>query len=264
MRRPAVQHGEIVRDGARGPASGDIDLSLSASDAAIRTQSGCDITVGAVEVECLRIEATAAPGQGPTVLGVSRIGNDLEEVRVTRRAADILRWAGSGAGDAGRGARRGIYSDQALECYVVLPVVAEVVDVDEGLVWRATEVAKPNRGLVECASVTLELRLTELLGITVAQPADHVLVEMTVPPAERRLDDPVQLAEMKAPGDHELAPDRGLDLEQGDAELHSGWFFPGHAAIMTGFAGRRQPSLRTTDGHQMAQLPEFMPAESSS
>jgi hypothetical protein len=60
---------------------------------------------------------------------------------------------------------------------------------------------------------------------------------MIIPPAEGGLDDPVQLAEMEAPRDHELAPDRRLDVEQGDAELHGGRFFPGHAAIVTGFAG---------------------------
>ena len=83
-----------------------------------------------------------------------------------------------------------------------------------------------------------------LLRIAVAQPADHVLVEMGIPPAESRLDDLVQLAEMEPPGDHELAPYRRLDVEQGDAELHGGRFFPGHPAIMTAFADRRQPGLR--------------------
>jgi len=40
---------------------------------------------------------------------------------------------------------------------------------------------------------------------------------MIIPPAEGGLDDPVQLAEMEAPGDYELTPDRRLDVEQGDA-----------------------------------------------
>ena len=133
--------------GARGPDSGDIDLSLSAADATARTQRGCDVAVGAVKGESLRVEATTAPGQVLTMLRVSRIGDDLEEARITRRATDILRRPGSGAGNTGSGARRGIHGDQALERYVVLPVVAEVVDVDEGLVWRATEVAKPKGGL---------------------------------------------------------------------------------------------------------------------
>ncbi len=47
-------------------------------------------------------------------------------------------------------------------------------------------------------------------------------VEVMIHAAEGGLDDPVQLAEMEAPGDHELTPDRRLDVEQGDAELHGG------------------------------------------
>src|SRR5438132_9688897 len=46
-----------------------------------------------------------------------------------------------------------------------------------------------------------ELGLADLLWIAVAQPADYERVEMIIPPAEGSLDDPVQLAEMEAPGD---------------------------------------------------------------
>jgi hypothetical protein len=80
--------------------------------------------------------------------------------------------------------------------------------------------------------IVLELGLAELLGVAIAQAADRELVEMAIPPAEGSLDDVVQLAEMEAPGDDELAPDRRLDVEQGDAELHGGRLFPGHVAIV--------------------------------
>jgi hypothetical protein len=63
---------------------------------------------------------------------------------------------------------------------------------------------------------------------------------MGIPPAESRLDDPVQLAEMEAPWDDEPAPDGRFDVQQGYAELHDGQFFPGDPAIMTEIAARRQ------------------------
>ena len=47
----------------------------------------------------------------------------------------------------------------------------------------------------------------------------------------------MQLAEMGAVGNHELAPYRWLDIKQGDTELHSGRCFPGDAAILRGFGG---------------------------
>ena len=202
--------------------------SLSASDAAIGTQRSPDVPVGAVEVEGLGIEATAAPGQGLPMLGVVGIGDDLEEARITWRATDILRRTGSGTGDTGCGARRGIDGDQVLEGYTVPPVVPEIVDVAEALAWRAAEVAESDCGLVESASIIFEFGLANLLWITVAQTADPELVEMRVPPTKRRLDDPVQLAEMETPRHHELTPDRRLDIQQGDAELHSGRFYPSH------------------------------------
>jgi hypothetical protein len=61
------------------------------------------------------------------MLGMTGIGDNLEEVRITGGATDILGWTGSGAGDAGSGARRGIDGDQALEGDSVLPVVAKIV-----------------------------------------------------------------------------------------------------------------------------------------
>ena len=77
---------------------------------------------------------------------------------------------------------------------------------------------------------------------------------MGIPPAESRLDDLVQLAEMEPPGNHELAPYRRLDVEQGDAELHGGRFFPGHPAIMTAFADRRQPGLSHPECRAIVRL----------
>ena len=187
------------------------------------------------------------------MLRVIRIGDNLEEVRVTKRAADILGWAGSGAADTGRGAWRGIGGDQALESRAVLPVIAEVVDIDEALMWLAAEVAEPNHGLVESASVIFELVIADLVWIAVAQPTDDELVEMAIPPAEGGLDYTVQVAQIEAPRHHDLAPDRWPYVDQGDVELHSGRFFPGHAAIMTGSAGPRQ-SIAPAGDLQIAAL----------
>jgi hypothetical protein len=92
------------------------------------------------------------------------------------------------------------------------------------LAWRASEVTESDRDLVESASLILEFGLANLLWIAVAQTADPELVEVRVPPAKRRLDNPVQLAEMEPPRDDELTPDRRLDIQQGDAELYRGRF----------------------------------------
>jgi hypothetical protein len=65
---------------------------------------------------------------------------------------------------------------------------------------------------------------------------------------------------MEAPGDHELAPDRRLDVEQGDTKLHGGWFFPGHVAIVTDLAGRRQLGTTISGDNQPASALALLPS----
>lgn len=83
------------------------------------------------------------------MLGMTGIGDDLKKPLVTRGATNILGWARSGTGDTGGVARRGVESDQALEGYVVLPVVTEVIEVQEAFIRRASEVAQSDLCLVK-------------------------------------------------------------------------------------------------------------------
>src|SRR6185437_2804703 len=115
----------------------------------------------------------------------------------------------------------------------MLPVVAEVVDVKEAEPLAALEVAQAHLALVEAAGVVLELGLADLC-IAVRQAADAELVRMIIPPAERGLDDAVQLTEMEAARHDQAAPDRRLDLGEGDADLQRIGFLPAHAAEYAG------------------------------
>jgi hypothetical protein len=71
------------------------------------------------------------------MFGMGAIGDDLEEARVAADAADVLGRPGAGTSDAGGGAGRGIDRDQPLKGDAVLPVVAEVVEVEEALIRPA-------------------------------------------------------------------------------------------------------------------------------
>jgi hypothetical protein len=85
------------------------------------------------------------------------VGDNLEEVCITRRATNILGWPGSGAGDTRCGAWCGSSGDQVLEGYTVPPVIPEIVDIQEALRGLPAEVDEPNRRLVECPSIIFEL-----------------------------------------------------------------------------------------------------------
>src|SRR5215213_9557664 len=123
----------------------------------------------------------AGPAFGVAVLGIAGVGDDVEEVGVAVDAADILGRPGAGAVDAAGGARRRVEGEQPLELDDMLPVVAEVVDVQEAEALAAVEVEEADLALVEAAGVVLELGLADL-GITVGQAADTELVQVRIPP----------------------------------------------------------------------------------
>ena len=83
------------------------------------------------------------------MLGMAGVGDYLEEPLVLRSAPDILGRTGSRACDAGGTARCGIEGNQPLEGYAVLPVVTEIIDVEEALIERMAEITKPNLSLIK-------------------------------------------------------------------------------------------------------------------
>lgn len=83
------------------------------------------------------------------MLRVAGIGDYLEEPLVPRGATDILRWASSRTCDTGGTAGCGIEADQPLEGYAVLPVVTEIINIEETVVGRAAEVPKSNLSLIK-------------------------------------------------------------------------------------------------------------------
>src|ERR1700730_15115071 len=131
------------------------------------------------------------------VLGIFGVGNDVEEVGVAVDAADILGRPGAGTVDAAGGARLRVEGEDSLEFDDVLPVVAEVVDIEKTEVVPAVEVEEAHGALIEVAGVALEFRLANL-GVAVGQTADPELVKVAVPPPEGGLDDTVELAEVEA------------------------------------------------------------------
>ncbi len=104
------------------------------------------------------------------------IGQDLEELCVSVRTADILRWAGIFSGNAvDRGCRGGlevaIFDDRD-----VMPVVAEVVDVVEAARLESQSIEKGYLRLIDVPEFISQIGIR--MGILDA--TDDELVQMTV------------------------------------------------------------------------------------
>lgn len=112
----------------------------------------CDVAGEAVGHGVLRIEGAAVPDEQVLVLLVVGVGEGLEELGVAPVAAHVFRRAAPlGHQETGVG-RAGLRLREALDPDVVLPIVAEVVDVTDGLgACRVEEVLEPGLGLGEGA-----------------------------------------------------------------------------------------------------------------
>jgi hypothetical protein len=74
------------------------------------------------------------------VLGMATIRQTLEKLSGAVGTADILGWSCSSAVDTSRRARGGFDDEKPLELDKLMPVVAEIVDVDEADLFAAAEV----------------------------------------------------------------------------------------------------------------------------
>lgn len=154
-----------------------------------------------------------------SVLGMATIGQTGEELSIAVRAADVFRWPCTGTIDACGNARRRLDDEKLLELDQVMPIVAKVVDVDEFDVVASAEVEQLDLVFVVNARVADELGLDEI-RVAERQAADLKFVQVIVPPAERCLDDLVQLTEMERPRHDQAPPDGRIDLPESDPHLH--------------------------------------------
>lgn len=84
----------------------------------------------------------AGPTLGVAVFWMVGIGDDVEEVGMAVDAADILGRSGARAVDAAGAARRGFECKEPFELDDMLPVVAEVVDVEKAEAFAVVEIAQ--------------------------------------------------------------------------------------------------------------------------
>src|ERR1022692_552831 len=143
------------------------------------------------------------------------IGQDFEELRVSVRTADILRWAGIFSGDAGDRGCRGSLQMPIFDDRDVMPVVAEVVDVVEAARLESERIEKDDLRLVDVPKFLGPIGIR----IGILDATDDELVQVTVGPAERGLDRPIELRQLDGLGNDQATPDRRHYIQQLDLQL---------------------------------------------
>jgi len=147
------------------------------------------------------------------MLRMCRIGDGVAQCLVAGDTAAIFRRPGILAvGADGIGVRPGS-GFRLLDQDDVPPAVTEIVLVDEAQPDRRRNLRQGDFFLIEVAQIAHHGR------VGVAHVADRELVEVIALPAERDLDDPVQLAERALRWDEQAAPDRRRGPLDRDLEL---------------------------------------------
>jgi hypothetical protein len=120
------------------------------------------------------------------MLRMGGVGQDLEEIGVTTGATTVFRRAGVRSVEANRELERGVCRVGSLHKYFVLPGVAEVIDVAEPVVAL--------RDVGELELDFMKFFVGPLVKVCPVQDVtDAELVEVTVRPAHRFLEDQVEL-----------------------------------------------------------------------
>ncbi|KUM25558.1 hypothetical protein AU467_25585 [Mesorhizobium loti] len=177
----------------------------------IRLERVPDVFVDNPEIEPVRIEMTAAPAPHVSMFGILPVGHDGQEILKTAGTADIFRWPGASAIYAGRCPWNRVQGQEFLDCDEMLPVIAEVIKVDEREAWAALEIQKPDLIFIKGPGLSFIFYLAELFRIAIAQTANLELVQVVVPPVEGGLDDEMQLSKMPVPWNDHAAPHGRLD-----------------------------------------------------
>src|ERR1700752_1612271 len=163
----------------------------------------------------MRVEVVCQPFFELAVALVAGIGEGLEEFAIAPRTTDVLGWAVAlGLDQAGiKHARFGI--DQALDLDRVLPAIAEVVEILQGLCADVFEdVAEPSFASIREVAGPVCARI----GRPPSGAARADLVQMAVGPAHGCLDGQIQPLEPDVEWHLDAAQNHGLDDVESNLE----------------------------------------------
>ena len=178
------------------------------------------------QIEGFGVKGAANPFFHAFMLRVFPVLEKLEQVCVTPDAAAIFRRTGVGPVQAkcGRG-RRGIGRQNLLDGDFVFPGIAEIVFVAELRVFVGGN-------LHQCGFHFIPIRLLAeahvfgVAGIGIAGIAGEEVVQVTVGPSHRDLQDGVEPAEVGVTRHSQPPPDGWLGADQDDFQVIDWWTLP--------------------------------------
>ena len=174
------------------------------------------------QVERLGVESVAEPLEPLGVVLAGRLSQRVEQLSVAEGPAAVVRRRGPPAVEAVRGVDGRVGRQDVLDDDVVLPVVAEVVAVEQLRSLARRDAAQRHPAFVLDALLLappdIELRRSEPAA------AGLELVEVAVGPGEDSLEHRVQGREGGGARHLDAPPDRRADVAEGDLQLvDRGW-----------------------------------------
>ena len=149
------------------------------------------VLVDHFEIEPLRVEMPARPAEVRRVIVVFGIADHFQKVAIGPRSADIFGRARPGTVKAQRLFRSSLDLGPGFDPNFMLPVVAEIIDVDEDRLGLAQKIEKAHIGIVKNPRAVEAI--IQQIRIAIAQPADVEFVQMRIGPTEGRLQNAVEL-----------------------------------------------------------------------
>jgi hypothetical protein len=128
-------------------------------------------------------------------------------------ASTVFGWTGAFARDTDGIAAVGLWDEHGFHAELVLPVVSEVIVVEETLIKPETNVCGAH-----IVRVVMEADASQP-GYPILFSVDAELVKVGIRPAHGDLEDVVQIGDSMATADKQTAPDHRTDAQQHDLEL---------------------------------------------
>lgn len=175
------------------------------------------------DVNIVQVEWFGVDGLVPLCpLPVSSVGwiqHSFQELLVPLGPSDIFRRTATGTIDERRVVDFGMPSSSLPDVDIVLPVVAEIVDVAELGGTVSNEGLDPNASRIP----ELPFGVTFGVGYAIRSPSVLEFEQMCVVPAERDLDDFVQFGQRCGEGDVDTAPDSRSDVPKFNTDASDGF-----------------------------------------
>ena len=171
--------------------------------------------VDLIWIKLLGVEGVADPFRQFFVVWVLRISYGFSEVLVPGYSSHVFRGTGVSSGHAHWVANAFVGRKWLFYLQDVLPVVAEIVGVCEGCTRARRHVVKSVPAFVS----RLARFWVVFVRYAIVFAADDKLVEVRICPAQRALQDSVELGERGVASHLDAPPDGRLQVSEGDFDL---------------------------------------------